>query len=162
MTLFRTNSILAGTVLALGVVSASWAEDSRSASKIQSGTEVLTEMYQCSGSVYSDGQNQNVQAVVYFSGTSDLVSEFAPLPAETRDAPADLEEMDRICASHLEEARASASSICTLTPVTTFRGEFGNGASSGRSFRFVCEGRRDAVIRAVGGFSRSLVLAVLQ
>jgi hypothetical protein len=162
VTLNRTGFALAGALLALGIAGASGADSNRPASRPESNAEVLTGMYQCSGSVFSDGQGPRIQAIVYLSGTSDLVSDFAPLPSEAVDVPAELDAMDRICASNLESARASAPPNCTLTAISVTRGVFGNGSSSGSSFSFVCEGRRDAVIRAVAAFSRSVVLGNLQ
>ena len=162
MTPIRVAVGLACTFLVLGAPWTSRAEGSRPGAKVQGEAEVLTGQYQCSGSIFSDGQDPTIQAIVYLSGTSGLVSDFAPFPAESRGGPPDLDEMDRICAAHLENARASAPPVCALTPVRTFRDEFGNGSSSGGSFSFVCEGRRDAVIQAIGSFSRSVVLGSLR
>lgn len=156
---FRRNGVaLAGAILAISIPEAAPAAGDRAT---LNGAEVLTGSIQCSGSVYTDEQDPSIQAIAYLSGTSDIVADFAPFPSERRDVPADLDEMERICVSFLESARAAAPPNCALKAVSLSRGVFGNGSSTHGSFSFVCEGRRDAVVRAVAAFSRAVVLADL-
>ncbi len=158
MAFHRIGLVLASIVLAIVAPETSRAAGARAASN---GAEVLTGSIQCSGSVFTDGQDPSIQAIAYLSGTSDIVVDFAPFPPEARNVPADLDEMGRICASSLESARAAAPPDCALTAISLSRGEFGNGSSTHGSFSFVCEGRRDAVVHAVAAFSRAVVLADL-
>lgn len=122
---------------------------------------MVTGTYQCFGTVYTDEQEPEISAYVYFSATSGLTQNYYGSGQNSRDVPADLDAMAAICEAHVEEILSMAPGICALGPVVSGGGVFGNGENIGSSFDFSCKGTRNAVIGVIGGFSRAAVIAPL-
>jgi hypothetical protein len=118
------------------------------------GQEVVAGSYSCRGTVYTDEQLPDISAGSYLYATSGITSGYYGNSQRATDVPADLEAMAEICDRHIGGVVTQMPQICTLGPVATDGGEFGNGASVGSSFEFSCQGTRDAVIGVIGTLGR--------
>lgn len=152
--------------LAVGLVSGpSHAEDSRrdrSPFAARQGQEVVNGSYSCTGTVFTDEQRAQIYAGSYLSATSGIAVGLFPTGQTSTDVPADLDAMVKICDGHVAEVRAQVPPLCTLGPLVSERGEFGNGASVHVQFDFSCQGGRDQVVGVIGGFSRLSLVSALE
>lgn len=118
------------------------------------GQEVVNGYSYCDGSVFTDEQPPNISLGTFLNATSGITSDLDGLWSRTRDVPADLDAMAEICEAQIGRIASGAPEICTIGPVYSERGEFGNGTSTYSRFDFSCQGTRNEVIAAIGSFSR--------
>ena len=104
--------------------------------------------------MFTDDQEAHVGASAFLTATSGITSDLLGIGQSSRDVPADLDAMARICDEHVSSVLAQVPSICTVGPVERERGAFGNGESVVVRFEVSCQGTRDQVIGVIGGFSR--------
>ena len=155
----QTSTSSTAWLIALTVGVALWvgtsrAPDARSAPPETRGQEVVTGTYACFGTVYTDEQPAEITLWLFLSATSGIADGYPGVSRASNEVPGDLDAMAALCEDRVAHAVSRAPAICGLAPIRRDGGEFGNGASTGASFGFSCQGARDEVMDVIGGLSR--------
>ena len=151
-----------GLLLLPGISPAGEARQGPASRRPVSGQEVVNGSYSCTGTVFSDGQAPNVSASAYLNAASGITADFFGNSRAAREVPTDLEAMSAICDAHVSPVQGEVPSICAVGAIEQGRGEFGNGASTGSSFAFSCQGTRDEVVGVIGAVSRAPISTPLR
>jgi len=165
----RTNVSKIAISAVLGLGFSAWLAASHAADDYAQGghpafgaaQEVLTGSYQCTGTVFTDQQEPEINAGAWLSATSGITQDYYGAGNSSKNVPADLDAMAAICDAHVEKVLSMIPGICALGPVVKEGGVFGNGENVTSRFNFSCQGSRNAVIGVIGGFGQVAVIVPL-
>lgn len=124
----------------------------------EAGLEVIMGSYECAGSVHAGYPPPALQVSAYIWGTSDIASGGYLPTSPIHNVSPDIEVAEGLCVEQAQALYSALADSCTVARIATSRSAtYPNGQSTYTSFQFSCQGRRDAVVAAIGAATRALV-----